>query len=321
MRWFAFSVKTNPGRACSSPRGERLLRRVAAERVVDLHRGQLGRVVGEALPHLEALRVEDAVRPLVVGEPRGAEVERAAFHVAIGRASWHAMADPRGAIHGPRAGPRRGVGRLRSPGRRRRHAGGGPRRGRRHGSSLHGRVSPARSTTRAWRRCGSTSRTWRRERSRPIGAPVAIEAWRAVVRGGGRPASPPGEAVWAGGKSFGGTDGLDGGGRGDGRGRPDLPGVPAASARQAGARARRASLRHPRPDVVPARAPRDPFATRPVLEPVLAKLGDRERRCTPSREAAIRSRCRGGPRDPRAVAAAARARGGGVHPRALARGS
>ena len=112
MRWFAFSVNTKPSRACSRHVVERLLRREAAERVVDLHRRELRGVVREHLPVLQALGVEDAVLPLVVGEPRRAQVEVAGH-------GWHdAMhGHIRGALH-VRRRTGAGVGRVRRPPKR-----------------------------------------------------------------------------------------------------------------------------------------------------------------------------------------------------------
>ena len=57
------------------PRLDGLLGREPPERVVDLHRWEPARVVREHLAVLQPLRVEHAVLPLVVGEPRRPEVE------------------------------------------------------------------------------------------------------------------------------------------------------------------------------------------------------------------------------------------------------
>ena len=58
-----------------APPLDRLLGGEPAERVVDLDRGQLRGVVVEHVVLLEALGVEDPMAPLVVCEPRGAQIE------------------------------------------------------------------------------------------------------------------------------------------------------------------------------------------------------------------------------------------------------
>jgi hypothetical protein len=67
-----------------APRRQGLLRGEAPERVVDLYRRQLARVVGQHLAVLQALRVEDPVLPAVEGEPGGAEMEAAGHRVHHG---------------------------------------------------------------------------------------------------------------------------------------------------------------------------------------------------------------------------------------------
>jgi uncharacterized protein len=138
-------------------------------------------------------------------------------------------------------------------------------------------------------------------RRSPDRAPVAIAAWRAVfdaavARG------PRGEPVWAGGKSFGGrmasmavAEGMAAAGL-IFLGYPlHPPGKPE--------RVRDEHLYGIRMPMLFLEGTADPFATPSVLEPVLAKLGPRA-----TMHAVVGGghsfEVRGGPRDPRAIAAA-----------------
>ncbi len=135
----------------------------------------------------------------------------------------------------------------------------------------------------------------------PDRAPVAIEAWRAVFAAAVA-RSPRGEAVWAGGKSFGGrmasmavAEGMAAAGL-IFLGYPlHPPGKPE--------RVRDEHLYDIHVPMLFLEGTADPFATPPVLEPVLAKLGSRAT-LHPVEGGGHSFEVRGGPRDPRAVAAA-----------------
>lgn len=137
-------------------------------------------------------------------------------------------------------------------------------------------------------------------RRSPDRAPVAIAAWRAAFDAAAA-RTKSGERVWAGGKSFGGRMAS----------MAVAQGMPAAGLVFLGyplhppGKPERARDDHLYGLLVPmlfVQGTRDPFATPAVLEPVLAKLGDRA--TLHAVEGGGHSfETRGGPRDPRETAA------------------
>ena len=100
----------------------------------------------------------------------------------------------------------------------------------------------------------------------------------AVETPGGRPSRPrratEAEPVWASGKSLGGRIASMAAADGDPPGRPRLPRVSVAPARQAGAHPGRAPRSDRRPMLF-LQGTSDPFATPALLQKVVERLGDR----------------------------------------------
>ena len=274
-------------RGLGAPLLDGLLGREPPERVVDLDRGQLRRVVVEHVVLLEVLGVEDALAPLVVGESRRAEVE------ATGHALHHGMRWANGSgSRPPRArSPRRGTTAAKrasalvvahGAGAGMDHpfiagfsealAAAGVSALRFNFPYLEAGQEEPRLAEGRDRRGGRRGRCGHRSHRRPAGVRRRQELRRA--------------------------DGLDGRRRGHAGRRPGLPRVPAARAGQVRPAARRAPLRPEDPDALP------PGHEGPVRRPrrargrACASSGSARRTCrsrTPGTRSSDRARTR--PRD------------------------